>query len=287
MTDLVTLLLDAANYVFILALVAIGLAIIFGLIRVINMAHGEFLMLGAYLVLVIEGAGGSYWLGLVLAPVAVGLVGLVIEAVIVHRVYNRLLDSILATWGISLVLKQAIVLGFGPGSHSISLPLQANVAILGVDYPLYRLFIMALSLGVMLFTCWLFFFTRFGLNARAVIANREMSSCLGLNTRAYDRATFVYGTALAGLAGAAIAPLISVDPQMGLGFLVPAFLSVLVGGLGTVVGPIAGAATVGMLDNVIARSISPIAAQLGVLVIAIVLIRLFPKGLISRKGRSV
>ncbi len=287
MSDLVTLLLDAANYVFILALVAIGLAIIFGLIRVINMAHGEFLMLGAYLVLVIENAGGSYWLGLVLAPIAVGLVGLVIEAVIVHRVYNRLLDSILATWGISLVLKQAIVIGFGPGSRSISLPLQANVAILGVDYPLYRLFIMALSLGVMVFTCWLFFFTRFGLNARAVIANREMSSCLGLNTRAYDRATFVYGTALAGLAGAAIAPLISVDPQMGLGFLVPAFLSVLVGGLGTIVGPIAGAATVGMLDNVIARSISPIAAQLGVLVIAIILIRLFPKGLISRKGRSV
>lgn len=287
MSDSLLLILDAASYVFILALVALGLAIIFGLIRVINMAHGEFLMLGAYLVLVVQGYGGSYWLGLVLAPVAVGLVGLVIEATIIHRVYNRLLDSILATWGVSLILKQVMVLAFGPGSHSISLPLETNLAFLGIEYPLYRLFIMALSATVVAFTCWLFFFTRFGLSARAVIANREMASCLALNTRTYDRATFVYGSALAGLAGAAIAPLISVDPQMGLGFLVPAFLSVLVGGLGSIVGPLAGAATVGVMDNVIARAFSPIWAQLGVLVLAIVLIRLFPKGILFRKGRSV
>ncbi|MEQ8966507.1 MAG: branched-chain amino acid ABC transporter permease [Azospirillaceae bacterium] len=284
--DLAILALDVAGYVLILTLVALGLAIIFGLLRVISMAHGEFLMLGAYLVLVVEGAGGSFWLGLALAGPAVALVGLLVEAVVIRRVYRRLLDTILATWGVSLVIRQAVTLVFGPASHSIDLPVDAAVAFPGFEYPVYRLFIMALSLALVGATAWLFFATRFGLAARAVIADRDMAACLGYDTRAFDRATFAYGSALAGVAGAAMAPLISVDPQMGVGFLVPAFLSVLVGGLGSIAGPLAGAGTLGAIDGLVARALSPVWAQVAVLAIAVVLIRLFPKGLLGRRGRS-
>ncbi len=282
-----TLILDASNYVLILVLVALGLAIVFGLMNVINMAHGEFLMLGAYTVLVVENVGGSYWLGLILAPVVVGLIGLLIEEVVISRIYHRFLDTILATWGISLLLKQAIVLGFGPASFSVSTPLDTSVVLFGAPYPVLRLFIMAVSLVVVVFTFWLFFKTRFGLAARGVIANRDMASCLGINTRLLDRLTFSYGAALAGLAGAVLAPLISIDPQMGLGFLVPAFLSILVGGLGTITGPIIGAGLVGATDNLTATLFSPVWAQLVVFVAAIIVIRLFPRGLVYSRGREL
>ncbi len=287
MAEFATLILDASNYVLILVLVALGLAIIFGLMNVINMAHGEFLMLGAYTVLVVERSGGNYWLGLIMAPVVVGFIGLVIEVVVISRIYHRFLDTILATWGISLLLKQAIVLGFGPGSFSIAAPMDSNIVIFGAPYPVLRLFIMVVSMIVVVFTFWLFFKTRFGLAARGVIANRDMASCLGVNTRRLDRMTFSYGAALAGLAGAVLAPLISIDPQMGLGFLVPAFLSILVGGLGSITGPIVGAGVVGATDNLTATLFSPVWAQLVVFVAAIIIIRFFPRGLVYSGGREI
>ncbi len=287
MDQLAVHILDAANYVLILMLVALGLAIVFGLMGVINMAHGEFMMLGAYTVMVTERAGGGYWLGLLLAPLAVGLAGFLIEEAVIRRIYARVLDTILATWGISLMLKQAIVLIFGPGSYSMATPLAGNVMVFGAPYPLFRLFIMGVSLAVVGFTFWMFFATRFGLAARAVIANRAMAGCLGINTRRLDRLTFTYGAMLAGLAGAVMAPLISLDPQMGLGFLVPAFLSILVGGLGSILGPLAGSATVGTTDNLIASLYSPVWAQIVVFVVAVVLIRIFPAGLTGRRGREL
>ncbi|MEL7026122.1 MAG: urea ABC transporter permease subunit UrtB [Pseudomonadota bacterium] len=287
MNDAAILILDASNYVLILILVALGLAIIFGLMNVINMAHGEFLMLGAYAVLTVQSLGGSFWLGLILAPLLVATLGLVIEELVVKRVYSRMLDTILATWGISLILKQAIVLGYGPGSFSVAAPLSGSIDIFGAPYPGYRLFIMALSLAVIAFTFWLFFRTRTGLAARALIANRHMAAALGVNTRALDRMTFAFGAGLAGLAGGAMSPLISLDPQMGLGFLVPAFLSVLVGGLGTLFGPIAGGVAVGGTESLTAAFLSPVAAQLIVFVIAIIVIRVFPRGIVGRKGRRL
>jgi branched-chain amino acid transport system permease protein/urea transport system permease protein len=286
MQDLVTTILDASNYTLILVLVALGLAIIFGLMNVINMAHGELLMLGAYVLLTVQQLGGSFWLGLIAAPLVVGLVGLVIEELVIRWVYRRFLDTILATWGLSLVIKQAITLSYGPASHSVDVPLDGNVDVLGVPYPAYRLFIMAVAILAVAVTLWLFLRTRFGLAARGVIANRDMAACLGINTRKLDRYTFAYGAALAGLAGAAMAPLISLDPQMGLGFLVPAFLAVLIGGLGSLLGPVAGSLAVGATDNITATLYSPVWAQLVVFVMAIVVIRLFPRGLVARPSRE-
>ena len=287
MSSLVTVALDAANHTLILMLVALGLAIVFWLMNVINMAHGEFMMIGAYVVLVAHQAGLPVWAGLALAPLVLAALGLVVEELLIRRVYTRLLDTILATWGLSLLLKQGIVLAFGPGSHAVPNPLPATVDVLGEPYPSYRLFIMGVTLVALLATFWLFFRTAWGLSARCVIANRPMAACLGIDTRRLDRLTFAFGAALARLAGGVIAPIVSLDPQMGLGFLVPAFLSILVGGLGSVAAPLGGAGAVGVTDNLVATFVSPVWAQGVVFTLAIVLIRLFPSGLMTRRRRQV
>ncbi len=285
MNAALTMLLDASNYVLILMLVALGLAIVFGLMNVINMAHGEFMMLGAYAVLVCHQAGLPMAAGLVVAPLAVGVLGLAVEELLIRRVYTRLLDTILATWGLSLILKQAIVMAFGPGSHSVPNPLPMSLSVLGVDYPAYRLFIMAVALAALGATFWLFFRTEWGLTARSVIANRSMAACLGIDTRRLDRVTFACGAGLAGLAGAVMTPIVSIDPQMGTGFLVPAFLSILVGGLGSVAAPLAGATAVGATDNLVSTFYSPVWAQGVVFTVAILLIRMFPDGVMARMRR--
>ena len=277
--------LDGLNYVLVIALVAMGLVVVFGLMKIINMAHGELFLLGAYTLSITEMLGGSFWLGLLLAPLILALVGLAIEELVVRHVYHRFLDTILATWGLSIAIKQAVVLAFGPQSRTASPPLDFAVEIFGAPYPAYRLFVMGVSVAVIAGTFLLFFRTRFGLTARAVIANRRMASCLGIDTRRLDRLTFAFGAALAGLAGAVMAPLMSVDPQMGLGFLVPAFLAILVGGTGHLAGVLAGSVLVGGTDTVIARLWSPVVAQIVVFTLAIVVIRLFPRGVVGGRER--
>ncbi|MEE8445749.1 MAG: urea ABC transporter permease subunit UrtB [Alphaproteobacteria bacterium] len=279
MDQILILALDASNYILAIILVAMGLVIIFGLMNVINMAHGEFFLLGAYTVVMVESQGGHFWLGLVLAPLFVALVGLVVEELVIRHVYHRFLDTILATWGLSIFIKQAVVLIFGPAARTVTTPITASVEIAGQTYPVYRLFIMGVSMAVIALTFWLFFRTRFGLAARGVIANRHMASCLGINTRRLDRTTFAFGAGLAGLAGAVMAPLMSVDPQMGMGFLVPAFLAILVGGAGHLAGTLAGAIVIGGTDTAAATIWSSVVAQIVVFTMAIIAIRLFPRGI--------
>ncbi len=281
MWDIGIQLLHSLNYILVLVLVAMGLVIIFGLMRVINMAHGEFFLLGAYTVVLTSQRGLGFWPGLVLAPVIVGLVGMVIEWAVIRHLYHRLLDSILATWGISIAIKQLIIIFFGPAGLMIKPPLPQSVHILGLVYPVYRLFIMGVSVAVIALTFYLFQRTDFGLGARAVIANRDMAAALGINTRRMNRVTFTFGSALAGLAGAVMAPLMSCDPQMGLGFFIPAFLSILVGGAGALSGVLVGGAVVGGGDSLISFLFSPVTAQIVVFSLAIVLIRIRPQGLVG------
>lgn len=284
MDQALLLLLDATNYVLVIVLVAMGLVIVFGLMRVINMAHGELFLLGAYTLVLLQQAGYPYWLGLIAATVFVGFVGLLMEELVIRHIYHRFLDTILATWGLSIAIKQGVILLFGPGAQSTTAPIAAQLQIFGSSYPAYRLFIMAVALAVVAATFYLFFRTRFGLAARAVIANRSMAACLGISTRTFDRLTFTYGAALAGLAGAVMAPIMSVDPQMGLGFLIPAFLSILVGGAGHLAGPVLGAGLIGATDSITAGLWSPVLAQVVVFTMAVVAIRAFPGGLIGRGG---
>ena len=286
MEQLATVILDSTNAILVLMLVSLGLAIIFGLMNVINMAHGEFLMLGCYAMMELTRMGVPFFLALALAPLIVAAIGLVAEEIVIKRTYHRLIDTILATWGLALVLRQAMVLIYGPGSYAVSPPDVGSVMLFGEPYPVYRLIVMGVSLATIIGTFAFFFGTRKGLAARAVIANREMAACLGINTRRLDRLTFAFGSGLAGLAGAAMAPMISIDPNAGLGWVVPAFLSILVGGLGTISGPLVGAAGVGGLDSLTAAFASPVWAQLVVFTAAILVIRVFPNGLVSRRRRE-
>ncbi len=284
--DFIIPLLNSLNYILVLILVAMGLVIIFGLMRVINMAHGEFFLLGAYTVVMADQLGLRFWTGLLLSPIVVGLFGMAIEYVFIRHLYRRFLDTILATWGLSIAIKQLVIIIFGPEALMVKPPLPQSVHLLGLEYPAYRLFIMAVALVVIILTFYVFFRTDFGLGARAVIVNRDMAAALGINTRRMYRTTFTFGSALAGLAGGVMAPLMSCDPQMGLGFFIPAFLSILVGGAGTLTGILVGGAVVGGSDSFISFLFSPVTAQIVVFSLAIVLIRFRPEGLIGTKRRG-
>jgi urea transport system permease protein len=276
--------LNGINLILILILVAIGLVVIFGLMEVINIAHGEFFLLGAYTVLMAQWAGLNFWMGLILSPIVLGIVGLATEFFCIRYLYERPLDTILATWGISIGIKQLIIIIFGPAGQMITHPFPAMVTIMGIEYPAYRLFTMAASIAVIVLTLYVFLRTDYGLKARAVIENRNMASVLGINTRRMYQATFVFGSALAGLAGGIMSPLMSVDPQMGLGYLIPAFLAIIIGGTGTLYGVLGGGSIIGGSDSIFSYLISPVGAQIIIFSLAIILIRLKPQGLFTKQS---
>ncbi|AEI94081.1 urea ABC transporter permease subunit UrtB [Roseobacter litoralis] len=278
--DIVILIgLDTFSYVLTLLLVTLGLVIIYGMMNIINMAHGELFMIGAYTVATLLASGVPFWICIMAAPIVVGVAGILIEEVVIRHVYGRPLDTILATWGLSIALKQLIIILFGPGAVSITNPVPGSVSLMGVDYPAYRLVIMALAAALALATYLVIYRTTIGLQVRAVISNRAMAGSLGVNTRRMDRATFAVGSALAGIAGAIMSPMISVDPQMGVGFLIPAFLSVLVGGLNSLVGAVVGAGTIGGTTGILSANMEQADAQIVVFLIAILIIRFVPQGL--------
>lgn len=276
--------LDALSFGLALLLVTLGLVVIYGMMNVINMAHGELFLVGAYTLVAVQSFGGPFWLGLLLAPAVVALIGFLMEEFVVRHVYGRAIDTILATWGISIALKQAIIILYGPAAISIVNPLPGSVTLFGFDYPLYRLFIMGMAALLAIATYLVLYATPLGLQIRGVIANRAMAGSLGINTRAMDRGTFAAGAALAGIAGAVMAPIMSVDPQMGVGFLIPAFLAILVGGLNSLSGAIFGAGIIGGATTTLSSMMSQAIAQIAVFALAIVIIRIFPAGL--TKGRQ-
>jgi urea transport system permease protein len=279
MADVMALFLDTLSFMLTLLLVTLGLVVIFGMMNVINMAHGEFFLIGAYVVVLTTGLGGSFWLGLVLSPLVLAAIGFALEWLVIRHIYQRFIDTILATWGISLALKQGITILFGPGSQSVLNPLPGTVGFFGIEYPVYRLFIMAMGLLLAAATYLVFFRTPIGLMARGVIANRAMAASLGINTRRMDWATFAFGAALAGFAGAVMSPIMSVDPQMGVGFLVPSFLAVLVGGVNSLLGAVLGSAVIGGATTGLSAFISQADTQILVFLLAMLVIRFFPHGL--------
>jgi urea transport system permease protein len=283
-TFAVTLGLDTLSFMLALLLVTLGLVVIFGLMNVINMAHGEFFLIGAYCVVLIQKIGLSYWWALLLAPIVLIAVGLVVEELVIRHIYRRFIDSILATWGISLVLKQLIVIVFGATAQSVDSPIPGPVEILGVTYPAYRLFIMGVAIALSSAMFLLFYCTPIGLAVRGVIANRTMAASLGINTRRLDRATFAIGAGIAGVAGAVMAPIMSVDPQMGVGFLIPAFLSILVGGSGTLLGALTGTAVISSTSVLVSDVWTQVVAQVVVFTLSILVIRFFPRGITGRRS---
>ena len=267
----------------ILMLVAIGLGVIYGLMDVLNLAHGEFLMLGAYTVVVVTGLGLNTWHGIILAPVVVGAIGWALERGLIARLSKRPLDALLATWAVSLILSQGVRLIFGPAPQTVSTPIQGAVDILGMPFPKYRLFVLVFSILLTLAVLALFRYPTFGIKTRAVFQDADMARCLGIRAPRIYSAAFVIGGAIAGLAGALIAPLVTVQPFMGGVFLVRSFLTVIVGGVGNLAGVVGGSAVIGGAEGTIAYFSSGVLAQVIVLAIAIVIVRVRPQGIFSRK----
>ena len=265
-----------------LALTTIGLAIIFGMMRVINLAHGEFLMLGAYTAIVATNAGFNIFVSmLVIAPVFVGLVGLLIERLIIRHLYGRLIDTMLATWGLSLFLIGIVTTIFGNTTAGISSPL-APVTIGDVSVSGYKFFIIAVT--VVLFGLLIFLFKRstFGLTARATMQNPTMASTLGVNPHRTYAITFALGSALAGLAGGVIAPVTGIVPGIGESFVAKAFITVIGGGASVISGTLSASTAFGAINQITSFVSTPVIGEVAMLLAAIVLVRLMPNGITGR-----
>lgn len=275
--------LDISYAILTLILIVLGLAIVFGMLRVINMAHGETVMLGCYAVYLTEHYQLPFIIGVLFAMLLTGLVGAIIYRLVIQRIRLRLLDTILATWGVSIILKQGITLIFGPAGQHIASPITSSISLFGETYPLYRLIVMAVSLVSLLSLYYLFFKTRFGTRARAVMSNATLSACIGIHREQMNLLSFSIGSMMAGLAGAMIAPLISISPLVGEDYLIPAFLSVLVGGLGSIAAPIAGAGIIAGTESGASILFDPVIAQIVMLCFAIILLKRFPYGIFSSK----
>lgn len=276
------------SFASILLIIALGLAIIYGTMGVINLAHGEFVMLGAYTTWALQTyVGIGVITALPLVFLAVALAGWIIEKVIVQRLYTRPLDTILATWGIGIILQQAIRLGVGADSKFVSGPawLSGNVEIGALVMSNYRLFVIAFSLFILAGTWLLIARTEFGMKLRAVIQNREISECYGIEAKKVYSVTFAYGAGLAGIAGALITPLFSTIPTMGTSLVVDAFLVVIVGGLGSLVGTAVAALLIGEVTALFSIVINDTLGRIAVLLGIIVLIRFRPRGLFPSDTR--
>jgi len=261
-----------------LVLLALGLAVIFGMMGVLNLAQGELLMLGAYTVLIATSHGLSVWVGILLAPIVVGAIGVVFERSIIRFLYGRPLDTLLATWGLSLLLVGAVTLIMGPTTEGVATPL-GSIEIGRYGLSVYRLVVIAISVGAVLATYLVLRYTRFGLIARATMQAPRLVAVSGIEPRLVYMGTFGCGAALAGLAGAVMAPLTGVVPSMGLAFIAKIFITVMVGGSTVLFGTAASAGVLGLVESATSYASTPIYGQVAMLSVALVLLRLLPNGM--------
>ncbi|MHB1101408.1 MAG: urea ABC transporter permease subunit UrtB [Devosia sp.] len=273
----------------VLLLVALGLAIIYGSMGVINMAHGEFVMLGAYGAWAMNAFFGVGLLpSLVLIFFVVGALGFLVERGVIQFLYRRPLDTILATWGIGVMLQQIIRLAAGGELRYVEMPTEfaGTVDILGVQVPGYRVFVLLFVVALFAVTWLLMYRTSFGMRLRAVIQDRTTATCFGINAGRVYSITFAYGAGLAGLAGALVAPLKSVSPEMGTSYVIDAFFVVVLGGVESLFGTVASATLLGELNGVLAYFWNDTIAKALVLVAIVVLIRFRPRGLFASRIRG-
>ncbi|MDD2845817.1 MAG: urea ABC transporter permease subunit UrtB [Rhodoferax sp.] len=282
----------------ILLLVALGLAITYGLMGVINMAHGELMMIGAYATYVVQGLFQRYlpgafdWYLLAAVPVAFmasALMGVLLERTVIRFLYGRPLETLLATWGISLMLMQLVRTIFGAQNVGVENPawMSGGVQVLGnLSLPFNRLVIIGFALFVLGAVAWLIGKTRLGLFVRGVTQNRPIASCMGVNTARIDTYAFALGSGIAGLAGCALSQVGNVGPDLGQGYIVDAFMVVVLGGVGQLAGTVYAALGLGILNKFLEGWAGAVLAKIAVLVFIIIFIQKRPQGIFAMKGRS-
>jgi urea transport system permease protein len=286
---IVSQILTGLSIASILMLIALGLAIIYGVTGVINLAHGEFVMLGAYCAWLLQTQFGlSLLVSLVPIFALLFVFGWIIEAVIIRHLYDRPLDTILATWGIGVMAQQAVRLLAGGELRYVEMPpsLSSSITIFGATESSYRLFVLAVAVGLFALTWYIYRKTSFGLKLRAITQNRSVASSFGVNSGRIYRQTFAFGAGVAGLAGALVSPLKSVSPEMGTSYVVDAFMVVVLGGVQSLFGTMASSAILGELSGLLAFFSNDTIAKALVLLLIVVLIRFRPQGLFVMRVRS-
>ena len=270
-------------------LVALGLTIIFGLLDVINMSHGEFYAVGAYLALSLGAAGIDFWLLLVLVPAVMVPIGFVVERGLIQRVFNspdRHTTTLLLTFGLGLVVEDVLSLIFGPNTHRPPTPIRGATDILGVTLPNYRIFLIAFGLAIVGAVALVVYRTRLGAMVRAAAFDRNMAASLGVPVSLVFAGAFAFGIALAGIAGVLLAPIYSVFPTMGRDFILLAFTVVIVGGMGSIAGAVVAGLVLTQIQAISSLYISPVWSDPIVFGILVIVLMVRPQGLFGRLGRA-
>jgi branched-chain amino acid transport system permease protein len=267
----------------IIVLVVLGLGIIASMMGIFNFAHGEFVLLGAFTTYLVYKAGLPVWLGMLAAPIVLAAIGLVLERTVIRRFYAAPIVAMLGTYALGLVIRETVRGLIGGLYLSIPEPVVGSYVVGGVQLSKWRLIIIVVTALVMTVSYLLLTRTAFGLRVRASLENPALARASGISTDTIYAVTFAFGAALAGLAGALVVPIFSLFADLGIRFLIQGFLAVMLGGVGTFEGPVAGAGLIGTLSAALPWAVSPVLADVLVFVIAIVIVKLRPGGLINAR----
>ena len=272
---------DVVAYTSVFVLIVLGLGVIASMMGIFNFAHGEFILLGACTVYWAQGCGVPTWLAMLAAPVLVGAVGLLVERVVVRHFYAAPVSAMLGTYAIGMVLRESVRVLLGGQFYSVSAPLAGSLEIGGASISAWRALLVAIAAAV-LAGCW-FLVTRttLGLRVRASLENPALARASGVSVDRVYAGTFSFGAALAGLAGALIVPIYSLNADLGVVFLIKSFLAVMLGGMGTLEGSLVGAAFVGSSGTALPWAIDAVVADMLVFLVAIAIVKYRPQGLVS------
>ena len=269
-----------------LVLISAGLAIVFGMMKIINLAHGEFMMMGGYVTITAVTLGANVFVAMLLiAPVVVGLIGLVVERLVIRHIYGRLVDTMLATWGLSLFFIGLATMIFGNTTTGISTPISGftvgNYQVNG-----YNFFIILIAIVLLGLMYAVLKGTRLGLIARGAMQLPDMAAALGYSPERIYMATFFCGWALSGLGGAILAPLVGLVPTSGGAYIAKAFITVIAGGPSLITGLMASSGLFGLISQIFTFAVSPVMGEVALLVAAVVLLRLLPQGVTGKFFRG-
>ena len=273
---------DVLSLSSILILLVIGMAIIVGMMKVFNMCQGELVLLGAVTGYLCGIYLGNLWIGILLAPIVVGLFGLVLERTIIHRFYLNPQGALLATVAIGLVMRETLRNRMSRQGTPVDAPIQSSIDIGGASLPVWRIVIMVVTLLLALSIGYVLLKTNLGVKVRATLDNPDLVSVSGISTKWMYAGTYAFGSALSGFAGAMIVPLQTLYPNLGYDNLILMFIAVMIGGLGQFAGPLAGAALIAVPGAIIGQFISPVTGQILILFLAIIFMRFRPGGIFQR-----
>lgn len=279
-------LLNGISNSSVLFLVSIGLVIIFGMMDVVNMAHGEFIMIGAYTSCVcVNTFHIPFFVSLPIAALITALFGMLIEHFLIRRLYGKVAETLLVTFAMTFIIQQIVRMIFGPEGMTMEIPVEGRLLLGSISVPYYNMVLFFSACAVLVFTLILFYKTSYGMQLRAITQNRSITQCLGINVEKINLMTFGYGSALAGLAGGLVAPVNTVFPGMGVTYNVNSFLVVILGGLNSIIGSFASSFVINESITLMSGYMSQITSKLLIFIAIIVLVRFKPNGLFSSKEK--